>query len=50
VLSTDSEIHGEYYDGVKFAISREYMLEHDDATGSTQVVPGYFQKETAHAT
>ena len=49
VLSTDSEIHGDYYDLVKPAVSREYRLDHDDATGSTRVTPGYFHSEVTHA-
>lgn len=49
VLSTDSEIHGEYYDILKPVVSREYRLDHDDTTGSTRVNTGYFQSEVTHA-
>lgn len=49
VLSTDSEIHGDYYDLLKPAVGREYVLDHDDQTGSTQVSPGYFQTEMTNA-
>ncbi len=45
VLSTDSEIHGAYYDLLKSAVCSEYLLAHDDSTGSTEILHGYFDKE-----
>lgn len=48
VLSTDSEIHGDYYELLKPAIYSEHLLAHDDATGSTEILHGYFDTEFTH--
>jgi DNA sulfur modification protein DndD len=42
ILSTDEEINSDYFHRLKPWISRSYRLEFDEATGSTQVCPGYF--------
>jgi DNA sulfur modification protein DndD len=47
LLSTDEEITGDYYEALKPAISREYVLEHDDRTGSTSIETGYFTHHEA---
>lgn len=43
LLSTDEEIVGSSYQTLKPWLSRSYLLDHDDATSSTTIKPGYFQ-------
>ena len=47
LLSTDEEIADDYYEALKPSISREYILDHDDSTGSTSIAPGYFTHNEA---
>lgn len=47
LLSTDEEIVGEYREALQPFIGREYILAHDDAVGSTTIVPGYFVNHEA---
>ena len=49
LFSTDEEITGDYLKKLKPWIGRSYQLEFDDDTGSTQVLPGYFEeRKSAH--
>lgn len=41
ILSTDSEIYGDYYNMMKDSIGDEYTLEYDENTRSTSVKKGY---------
>lgn len=43
LLSTDEEIIGGSYRALRPWLSRSYLLDHDDATSSTTIKPGYFQ-------
>ena len=43
LLSTDEEIVGSYHRKLEPFVARQYMLDHDESLGSTQVVPGYFK-------
>lgn len=43
LLSTDEEIIGPSYETLKPWLTRAYLLDHDDASGSTTIKPGYFQ-------
>lgn len=42
LLSTDSEIHGKYYDLIQPNIDKEYTLIYDDSTKSSKIQKGYF--------
>jgi len=42
ILSTDSEITSEYYDILKTAISKSYVMEFNDSKGKTEINSGYF--------
>lgn len=42
LLSTDEEIVGPYYDALKPFITRTYLLAHNEETGQTSILPGYF--------
>lgn len=42
ILSTDSEIFGEYYEALKPNVSDEFTLVYKDSTRSTSVKRGYF--------
>lgn len=44
ILSTDSEVFGDYYDALKPNISDEYTLIYDDNTRSTSIRRGYFME------
>lgn len=48
LLSTDEEIVGETLERLKPWIGRYYRLYHDDSTGTTTVVPGYFNESQAN--
>lgn len=48
VLSTDSEIYGDYYSLLKPAVCSEYVLAHDDKKGATEITQGYFDLESAY--
>ena len=41
LLSTDSEIFGEYYDAIKPNIGNEYTLRYDEDKMQTEIVSGY---------
>ena len=41
ILSTDSEIFGEYYDALKENVGDEYTLKYDDESKSTTIQTGY---------
>lgn len=41
ILSTDSEIFGEYYDALKENVGDEFTLHYDDNTKSTSIESGY---------
>lgn len=43
ILSTDSEIVGEYYNELNKYVSDEFTLLYDDTTKSSSVVKGYFE-------
>jgi DNA sulfur modification protein DndD len=43
LLSTDEEISGEYHAALRPFIGREYTLTHNDTTGSSSIMPGYFE-------
>ena len=47
LLSTDEEIVGDYLKKLEPWIGRYYQLEFDVETGSTQVLPGYFEDMNA---
>ena len=48
LFSTDEEIKGEYLGRPQLYIGRSYHLDHDDSSGRTTVVQGYFDElETA---
>jgi len=42
LLSTDEEIVGSYYKGLKPYITRTYLLEHNEGVGLTNIKQGYF--------
>jgi len=42
LLSTDSEVHGHYYDMLKPFVDKEYTLVYDDNTKQTTIEKGYF--------
>ena len=42
LLSTDEEIVGAYYGGLKPFICRTYLLAYDEVSGKTQMQLGYF--------
>src|SRR5262249_31697892 len=44
LLSTDEEITGHYLQKLQPCIGRMYELVHDDAEGSTKIIPGYFEQ------
>ena len=44
ILSTDSEIFGEYYEALKPSISDEFTLVYSDETRSTSIQRGYFME------
>lgn len=46
ILSTDSEIYGEYYELMKKHVGDEFTLVYDDQTNSTTVHNGYFRRES----
>lgn len=43
LLSTDEEIVGGYHEKLRPAISRQYLLDHDEKLGCTNVRAGYFE-------
>lgn len=43
LLSTDSEIHGQYYDLIRPYIGKEYTLVYDDENKHTKIHEGYFR-------
>ena len=45
ILSTDSEIFGEYYEALKENVGDEYTLRYDDVTKSTTIQEGYQMEE-----
>lgn len=45
ILSTDSEIFGEYYEALKENVGDEYTLRYDDVTKSTTIKEGYQMEE-----
>ena len=47
LLSTDEEINGVSLEPLKKYLSHSYELIHDDATGATKVVEGYFAEYEA---
>lgn len=47
LFSTDEEITGAYLQSLKPYIGRSYHLAYDDASGSTHVLPGYFEERKA---
>jgi hypothetical protein len=47
LLSTDEEITGEYLTRLQPWIGRIYRLKYDDGSGSTRIVPGYFEQREA---
>jgi len=49
VLSTDTEVDRTLLEQLMPAVSHTYSLEYDSTGGSTIVVPGYFDEETADA-
>ena len=42
LLSTDSEVHGKYYDMIQPYVDKEYTLVYNDQTKQTVVQKGYF--------
>jgi len=42
LLSTDTEIDADAFGHLRRAVGHTYRLQHDDATGTTAVEPGYF--------
>jgi len=42
LLSTDEEIASDYLESLRPAITRTYMLDHDESKGSTTIKEGYF--------
>jgi DNA sulfur modification protein DndD len=44
LLSTDEEIVGPYYKALQPFVSRTYLLNHDDGSGTTRLEPGYFSQ------
>ena len=42
ILSTDSEIFGEYYDALKPSVSDEYTFVFNDSEHKTTIRRGYF--------
>ncbi|MNJ71956.1 hypothetical protein D3C77_685560 [compost metagenome] len=49
VLSTDTEIDREFYEGLQSSISHAYHLVYNHADRSTQVEAGYFWRWGANA-
>ncbi len=49
LLSTDEEITGSYYDALRPAIARSYLLRYDEGEGRTIVEAGYLPQESADA-
>ncbi|WP_170211652.1 DNA sulfur modification protein DndD [Rhodoferax bucti] len=47
VLSTDTEVDSKFYDDLMNKISHAYHLSFDEDSGSTEVKPGYFWRNTA---
>lgn len=47
LLSTDEEITGPYLERLRPWIGRSYALAYDDDSGSTRIVPGYFEDREA---
>ena len=45
ILSTDSEVFGNYYEALKPNISDEFTLVYDEGTRSTSIKRGYFTEE-----
>jgi len=45
LLSTDSEVHGEYYNLLKPYIDKSYTLLYDDTSNCSRVEEGYFRGE-----
>lgn len=43
LLSTDEEIVGNFHQKLEPFIARQYLLDHDEVLGSTNVKPGYFE-------
>lgn len=46
ILSTDSEIYGNYYEAMKKNVGDEFTLEYDDKQRRTTIVSGYFMEES----
>ena len=44
LFSTDEEIIGKNFDALKPFVGRSYFLCHDDSTGSTKILEGYFDQ------
>ena len=44
LLSTDSEIIGDYYNALKHNVSDEYTLSYDEKSKSTTILTGYFTR------
>ena len=42
LLSTDEEISNDYLEALRPAITRSYLLDHDETKGSTSIKEGYF--------
>lgn len=42
ILSTDTEIDREYFDELTPSVSHAYRIDYDEATGGSDVRPGYF--------
>lgn len=42
ILSTDTEIDQEYFDELAPSVSHAYRIDYDEATGGSDVRPGYF--------
>lgn len=47
LLSTDEEIHGQYFGMLRPAVGHCYRLVYDDAVGGTVIEKGYFAEEAA---
>lgn len=45
LLSTDSEVHGKYYDMIRPYVEKEFTLVYNDETKQTVVQEGYFRGE-----
>lgn len=42
LLSTDEEVVGKYYQQLKCFIGREYLIDHDEDSGTSRIMTGYF--------